>query len=105
MQGLRYNAPQSWGTDFIATSASGAVFVNLNNEIADELTIMLPSGGVSIDVLCAGQYATQTKFVTVDAPSGLTLPLTGNTNEVLVRRTDNSNTPINVRYIWRKFRR
>lgn len=105
MQGSRYVGAQTWGTDFVATSTTGSTFVNLNNEIADEVSIILPAGSVGIDVLCAGQYATPTKFVSIDAPSGFIIPLTGNANEVLVRRTDQSNTPINVRYTWRKVRR
>lgn len=104
MQGLRYSAVQSWGTDLVATAGAG-VFVNLNEQVADEVTIIIPSTGVGIDVLCAGQVAEPTKFVSVDAPSGLTVTLTGNAKEVMVRRTDLSATPVNVRYIWRKYRR
>ncbi len=105
MQGIRYNGAQSWGTNFVATSATGSTFVNLNEEIADEVTLVLPSSGVGLDVLCAGQVQEPTKFVSIDAPSGFVIPLTGNAKEVMVRRTDLSNTPINVRYTWRKFRR
>lgn len=105
MSTLKYISVQNWGTDLVATSATGASFVNLNSQAADELTIIIPADGTKIDVLCAGQIREPTKFVTIDAPSGLVLPLSGNTAEVMVRRTDNSGTPVNVRYTWRKFKR
>ena len=102
MQGIRYNAVQNWGTDIVATSASGATFVNLNEQICDEVTIFIPASGVAIDVICASKIATPTKFLTLDAPSGATFPVTANAKEIMVRRTDNSNTPFTVRYSWRK---
>lgn len=105
MHDMRYTAAQQWGTDFTATSASGATFVNLTTHPADEVTILVPASGVALDILCAGQVAEPTKFVTVDAPSGVTISLCGDTKEIMVRRTDNSDTPVNVRFIWRKFRR
>jgi len=99
----KYVTIQNWGTDLVATSTSGATFVPLGSILADEVTLVLPASGVSIDVLCAGQIATPTKFFTIDAPSGYVIPLGRNIGEVMVRRTDNNNTPVNVRFSWRKF--
>jgi hypothetical protein len=102
---FKYNSTQNWGTDFVTTLAAGTAFLNLNDQPADEVTLIIPSSGASIDVLCAGQAAEPTKFVTIDAPSGFVIPLSANTAEVMVRRTDLSGAATTVRYTWRKFRR
>ena len=105
MLGIRYSAPQSWGTDFVSTLAAGTAFVNLNDQVADTVILYIPASA-GVDILCAGQVQEPTKFV---SSSGFTVPLefhlTGNTNEILVRRTDLSATPLVVRYAWVKFRR
>ena len=100
----RYHPVSKWGTDVVATAGAG-VFVNLNDQQADEVTILVLAAGVGLDIQSAGQVGSNTKYVSVDAPSGITIALTGNALEVLVRRTDGSATPVNVRYIWRKFGR
>lgn len=105
MFGIRYNGYQEWGTDYVETVAAGTAFINLNNQPCDEVCIFNPASGVSLDVLAAKTPLSLDKFVTVDAPSGTVIPVTGNANEILVRRTDLSATPTTVRYIWRRYRR
>ncbi len=101
---FRYNAYSSWSTETVATLAAGSTFVPLGDFPCDEVVIYNPATGVSLDVKQAGQ-GDATKFVTVDAPAGATIPVGGLASEVMVRRTDLSNTPTTVRFIWRKFRR
>ena len=105
MTDIRYTAVQSWGTDFVTTLAAGTAFINLNDQVADEVTLIIPASGAKLDVLCAGQLPDTTKFVSVDAPSGFVIPLSGNAQEVMVRRNDLSGAATTVRYTWRKFRR
>lgn len=108
MLSIRYNGYQDWSTDVVYTLAAGTAFVNLNYQPCDEVEIVVPLSGVKLDVLGAKEMAPsgdRTKFVSIDAPSGLTIPLCGNANEVMIRRNDQSATPTPVRYFWRKFRR
>lgn len=108
MLGIRYNGYQDWSTDTVDTLAAGTSFVNLNDQPCDEVTIFIPLSEVKLDIIGAKQMApsgSQTKFISVDAPSGVTIPVAGNAAEILVRRNDQSATPTTVRYIWRKFRR
>lgn len=106
MNQIRYNAYQKWSTETKDTSASGEVFTTLGNFPCDEVVIYNPAAGTKLDIISANQYADDpTKFVTIDAPSGATIPVAGYANEIMVRRSDLSDTPITVRYIWRKFNR
>ena len=105
MTDIRYTAVQSWGTDFVTTLVAGTAFINLNEQVADEVTLVIPASGSKLDVLCAGQVATPSKYVSIDAPSGFVIPLSGNAQEVMVRRNDLSGAATVVRYTWRKFRR
>ena len=101
----KYLSLQTWGTDIQATSAVGATFVNLPHIPCDEVTIFNPSTGVALDMLAAGQAANPTKYVILDAPSGTVVPVSGSAKEIMVRRSDQSGTPVTVRFSWRKFRR
>lgn len=78
--------------------------MNLTNRPADEVTILLASTDVAVDLLAAGEYANPTKYVTLDAPSGITIQLAANCAELMFRRNDQSATAFTLRYIWRKFR-
>lgn len=105
MHAFRYTGAQKWGTDFVMTSGTGALFVGLNTQPADEVVLFIPASGVGIDILSASQPIDTTKYVSADAPSGTVLSLVGNTNEVLIRRTDQSSTPIRIAYTWRQYQR
>lgn len=104
MTPIRYNGYSSWSTETVATLNPGTTWVSLGDFPCDEVVIYNPATGVSLDVKASCQ-PDATKYVTVEAPSGATIPVGGNAQEIQVRRTDLSNTPITVRYIWRKFRR
>ncbi len=97
----KINPTQESQTQSVATSSTGANFVELPNNVADEVTIIVLAAGVGLDIMI-GHGAGSNDFIQVDAPSGLTLPLCGNTAEVRVRRTDQSNTPATVRFFWRR---
>ena len=103
MQGFKYNSTQNWATSSVATSGSGASFVGLNDEPCDEVTIVILANGVGLDI--QGPSGSSTDYVSIDAPSGLVIPVSGNAKEVQVRRTDQSATPATVRYLWRKYSR
>lgn len=104
MNPIRYNAYQKWQTQTVETDASGTAFVVLGDYPCDEVVIYNPSTGVKLDIIASSQ-ADATKFVTIDAPSGATIPVGGNANEIKVRRTDLSATPTTVRFIWRRYQR
>lgn len=104
MTPIRYNGYSSWSTETATTSGTGASFVTLGDFPCDEIVIYNPSSGTPLDIKSSLQ-SDATKFVTIEAPSGATIPVAGNAQEISVRRTDNSGTPVTVRYIWRKFRR
>jgi hypothetical protein len=104
MTPIRYNAYQSWSTEIVDTSTSGEVFTPLGDFPCDEVVIYNPSTGVSLDIKASNQ-PDDTKFVTIEAPSGATIPVGGLASEIMVRRTNLSDTPVTVHYIWRKFRR
>lgn len=109
MPQYRYNAYSQWATEIVATSDTGTGFVSLPDIPCDEIVIYNPAAGVSLDIISSQRLnenpPTPTKFVTVDAPAGATIPVGGNAAEIAVRRNDQSVTPITVRFIWRKFRR
>lgn len=105
MTPIRYNAYSSWGTDFTATLAAGATFIQLNDIPADVITLVIPTtGGVSLDVINSNE-TDKTKYMVIDAPSGFVIPVGGNAAEIMIRRHDQSATPVTVRYMWGKFRR
>ena len=105
MNPSRYHPISQWGIDVVETDASGSAFINLNDQDADQVTILVPSSGsIGLDLQSAHDLDSS-KYVSLDAPSGITIALAGNAKEVLVRRTDQSATPANVRYIWRKYQR
>lgn len=102
---IRYNAYSSWACDLVATLAAGSTFVPLNDQPCDVVTIILnSSGSVKLDIINSCQ-TDLTKFISIDAPSGFVLPVGGNANEISIRRTDLSATPVTVRYVWGKYRR
>ena len=108
MAGFRYNAYSSWRTQILATANPGTGFTPLGDFPCDEVVIYVASG-TSIDIISSswlgGTEADTTQFVTAEGPAGVVLPVGGNANEIAVRRTNLSNTPITVRYVWRKFMR
>lgn len=103
MTPIRYNGYSSWSTETAATPNPGSEWTTLGDFPCDEIVIYNPSTGVALDIKQSA--AADAKYVTVEAPSGATIPVGGNAQEIMVRRNDQSNTPITVRYIWRKFRR
>ncbi len=106
MNQIRYNAYQKWSTETTDTASHGEVFTPLGNFPCDEVVIYNPADGTKLDIISANQHADDpTKFVTIDAPAGATIPVAGYANEIMVRRNDQSNTPVTVRYTWRKFNR
>jgi beta-lactamase superfamily II metal-dependent hydrolase len=108
MNQIRYNAYSSWRTGIITITA-GATFTPLGDFPCDEVVILNPGTGVSLDLIAsswiAGASADTTQFVTLDTPSGTVIPVGGNANEIAVRRTDQASTSTVIRYIWRKFMR
>ena len=90
----------SWGTAKATTLVQGSTYVPLGDIVCDEVTIVIPSTGVAISVL---GYNSDDPVV-VDAPSGLTIPVAASANEIQVKRADSSNTPVDVAFIWRKFK-
>lgn len=100
----RYNGYQNWSAEITATAASGSGFTALPNIPCDEVVIYNPASGVALDVKNSNE-TDATKYVTVDAPAGAVIPVSGTAAEIEVRRHDQSATPVTVRFIWRKFRR
>lgn len=96
----RYHPTSTWDTDVVATGAASA-FIPLPSHQCDEVTIIVLAAGVGLDI-CQSNNPDPTKFVSIDAPSGITIPVAGDSVEIAVRRTDLSATPVNVRFIWRK---
>lgn len=101
---FKYNAVQTWDCDIVSTLAAGTAFIRLNDQPCDEVTIVNETGA-ALDVSGAYVEAAPTKFVTVAASSGITIPVAGNAKEIAVRRNDQSATQSTVRYIWRKYKR
>ena len=101
MSDFRYLPIASWGTDRVLVS--GTAFVNLNDQAADEVVLVNSADGAALDMRQAQRDDTQ--YVELDAPSGLTVGVTNNANEIMVRRHDQGATQVAVRYIWRKYRR
>jgi hypothetical protein len=91
----------AWATDSVNTGATGANFVPLNSHNCDEVTIINP--GVGLDIQSVNQDANG-NFVSIAANSGITIQVVANSLEVLIRRTDKSNTASAVQYIWRKYK-
>jgi hypothetical protein len=98
----RYHPTTKWSTAIVVVDGA-AEFVTLPDLQCDEVALILPSTGVSLDIIESGKLVTApTEFATIEAPSGLTIPVAGNASEISVRRTDGSATPETLRFIWRK---
>lgn len=104
MSGLKYGTTQVWNTAQVILAGTSQ-FTILPPQAADEVTIIIPQSGVSVDIISAGNPFDLTQFVTIDAPSGLVIPVSANTAEISVRRNDLSATPYTLRYMWRQFSR
>lgn len=87
-----------WGTAKTATSATGATFVNLSDFDCDDVTI-LNETGQALDV----RSPNSADFVTIADGSGITVAVSASSLEVMVRRNDQSNTPVTVRFMWHKY--
>ena len=88
-----------WSTDTVSTSATGANFVSLPNRDCDEV-LVINSSGFALNLRAAGQSSGGVKIP--DAGSPL-IPVSGNAAEVQIRRDDQSNTPITVGFIYRRY--
>lgn len=83
-----------WAADTVTTAAAGADFVALSAQAARLVTLIAPS--VALDVRRTGTAT----HLSIPAGSSLSLALAADCAEVEVRRTDRSNTQIDVGYIW-----
>lgn len=92
------NPNGQWSTDKVDTSVTGATFVSLPSHDCDEILIVNATG-YALEVRAAGS----TDGVKIPDGSGAGFPMSGNSKEAQVRRFDQSNTPVSVRFIWRKF--
>lgn len=92
----------SGGGDSVLTLAAGTSFVRLGDHDCNEVTIVNETG-VAIDILRLGAVASwETAFVKCSSPSGLTLRVCQNANEIAVRRSDQTGTVTRVRYLFDK---
>lgn len=91
---------QSHGGDSVLTVVAGTTFVNLADHICNEVTIVNPS--VDIDILPFGSDPSN-GYVTAASGSGLTIPISGNAQELGVRRNDQTGTPTRIRFLYRKW--
>lgn len=94
-----------WRTTSLTINV-GAAFTPLTDQACDEVLILNPAAGVSLDIQSQNNPAAgATEFVTIDPSSGLAIEPANNAKEIGVRRTDLAATATTVRYIWRKWRK
>ena len=89
----------SWSNDRVQTSASGATWVTLPNHDCDEVLIVNASG-VALDLRAHGGESNGIKIGDGGSPS---IPVSGNSAEIQIRRNDQSNTQVYVGFIFRKY--
>lgn len=99
----QFQPVSQWQVDHGPTSGAGSAFASLPSHECDEVTIINPS--VAVDFQCYSQDPDANAFATIAANGGITIQVAANSREIMVRRNDVSNTPVQVKFIWRKYRR
>ena len=103
----KFNPLIEWRTRTLVITAGSGLFTTLPNENCDEITFVNPTAGVSLDIIDTSVSLVKdtSQFITIDAPSGLTIQVAANASELAVRRNDQAATATNVRYIKRSYLR
>jgi transketolase N-terminal domain/subunit len=94
---MNYRKGTTWGIARVQTSATGANFVQMPTNNADEITVSHPTIGIDVS---SGNPGTA-NFVSLAAGVILKIKVAGNTNEVWVRRTDGSATQVFIGSMWK----
>lgn len=92
------NPNGNWSTDSKQTSATGASFVTLPNHDCDEVLIVNATG-TALDLRASGDTGGGIK---VADGASLEIKVSGNSAEIQIRRTDQSNTQVTAGFVYRK---
>ena len=87
-----------WGTSSVDTSESGATWVSLPDVDCDEV-LLVNTTGVTLGL----RSSEATLGIKLPDAYGPAIPVSGNAREVQVRRFDESDTPVTVGFIWRRY--
>lgn len=88
---------KAWGTDAVATAATGTNYAQLASHKAISVEIHNHSGQ-SINLRNKVLAGTP---ILIPTATVVTIPVKGNSNEIEVKRADDSNTPVSVGFLWR----
>jgi hypothetical protein len=91
--GNAVNRPKSTFTGTVSTAATGTNFVQLVSAPASEVVIYNRSG-----VEISWRYGASGQELRIVNGIGETIPVVANADEIRVRRTDQSNTPVTINY-------
>ena len=97
MSALKPNG--NWGATSVQTLVAGTNFAAFPSNDCDGVTLVNGSG-VVLDLQAAGQ----TLFALVPVGAVIPLVVSANTNEIQVRRNDQSGTQVTVGVIFRKIK-